>query len=281
MALVHGSAMSTRPPAADAATPLRSLAPETEAKLAARASAGLAAIGPDYPRRRVWQRVVVPSGLLAAADAAGIGVGAAHGQAVLAVIAAVLFVPFAAIAALGARFAAADPLRLTVGERRAVAAASHWQSRQDWTGPHAGTVERGLVVAATSAAERIARTAAWRSGYVDELRVHLDLAHELDQIDDQSHRIAAARTQYGGALPTATPALDTAWTTCVDRVAALTAYANQLDGYDQRRAEMLARQGDPVRDTGLLAGSVSDEMASQEMLALLFYLNANFQGGGP
>ena len=163
MALVHGSA-STRPPAADAATPLRSLAPATEAKLATRAAAGLPAIGADYPRRRVWQRVVIPSGGLAVLDLLGVIVGFARGQVLLAVFALVLFVPFTAMALLGARFAASDPLRLGPAENRAITAARHWQSRQDWTGPLAGGEERGVVIAAVDAAERIARTPAWRSG---------------------------------------------------------------------------------------------------------------------
>ena len=245
MALVHGSA-STRAPEANAATPLRSLAPATEAKLANRAASGLPPIGRDYPRRRVWQRVVVPSAGLAVLDLLGVIVGFARGQVLLAIVALVLFVPFATIAVLGARFAAADPLRLSPAENRAIAAAGRWQSRLDWTGPLAGGSERGVVIAAVDAAERIARTPAWRSGRIDELRVHLDLAHELDQIDEQAHSIATARTQYGSTGPAASPTLDKTWNATVDRVAALTAYADELDNYEQRHREAVNRSGDTV-----------------------------------
>ena len=278
MALVHGSA-STRPPAADAATPLRSLAPATEAKLATRAAAGLPAIGADYPRRRVWQRVVIPSGGLAVLDLLGVLVGFARGQVLLAVFALVLFVPFTAMALLGARFAASDPLRLGPAENRAITAARHWQSRQDWTGPLAGGEERGVVIAAVDAAERIARTPAWRSGRIDELRVHLDLAYELDRIDEQAHSIATARRQYGGADPGPTPTLDKGWAAVVDRVAALTAYADELDNYEQRHRAAVNRAGETVGTT-LSGRSPADQAASDQLTALMIYLGSNL-GGGP
>jgi hypothetical protein len=37
----------------------------------------------------------------------------------------------------------------------------------------------------------------------------------------------------------------------------------------------LARRGDPVRDADLMAGSVRDEMAVDELVALTYYLSAN------
>lgn len=263
LAIIAGSPMA-KPPHVEAATPLRPLVPELEAKLANRAD-------PAAPPADVRRRVVVPSALLAGLDAIGVVVALATGHVVLAVVAAVLLVPLATLAVLGAR-AGQDPTRLTVGDRRAIAAASRWQSRQSWTGPVASGRERGLVIAAAQAAQRIAGSPAWRSGRLDEQRVRLDLAAELDQIDEQAHRIATARAGTGPVGPGIDPAADAAWDAAVDRVAALTAYANELDGYAQRRREELARQGDPVRDTDLLAGSARDELAFEHLLALTLFL---------
>ncbi|HVU92572.1 MAG TPA: hypothetical protein VHC23_10080, partial [Jatrophihabitans sp.] len=137
--------------------------------------------------------------------------------------------------------------------------------------------ERGLVIAATRAAARITASPSWRSGRLDEQRVRLDLAAELDQIDEQAHRIAAARTATGPV--TADPAVDRAWEAAVDRVAALTAYANELDGYAQRRREEQARLGDPVRDTDLLAGSAQDELALEQLYALTLFLTTQNPDG--
>ncbi len=280
MALVAGSPMSMRPPTAQAAAPLRPLPAALEAKLAARAGAGLVPLGTEYPHGRVWQRVVLPSGTLAAADAVGVAVGAGAGHYLLATVAGVIFVPLAAVAAFGARFALRDALRLTAADRRAVNDASRWHSRQVWTGPLSSGAERGLVIAAARAAERIAATGTWRSGRIDEQRLHLDLGHELDQIDDQAHRIATARAEHGATPPGGTPVIDAAWDGILSRVAALTAYGGQLDGQDRARAEALARRGDPVRDADLMAGSVRDEMAAEELAALTYYLSANRYGDG-
>jgi hypothetical protein len=272
LALIAGSAMSMRAPRLDAATPLRSLPPVLEAKLAARADAGLVPLGADHPRRGLWGRVVLPSAAFAGLDAVGIGVGAAAGHTVLAIFAGVLFIPFAGIAGAGARFAGRDPLRFTAADRRQVSAASRWESGQEWTGALAGGAERGLVIAATVAGERIARSPTWRSGRIDELRIQLDLAHELDQIDDQAHRIALARRAQGPSTPGRAPVVDAAWDAAVDRVAALTAYADQIDGWEQRRIDALTRQGDPVRDSELLAGSTLDDMAVEQLTALMLVL---------
>lgn len=53
----------------------------------------------------VWKRVVVPCGLFAALDLVALVVALVTGHVVLAVFAAVLFVPFSLLAVLGARFA--------------------------------------------------------------------------------------------------------------------------------------------------------------------------------
>jgi hypothetical protein len=278
MALVAGSPMSMRPPTVNAVAPLRALPAELETKLAARAQAGLVPTGTEHPRGRVWHRVVIPSGGLAVVDAGGVAVAAGAGHPVLAIVAGALFVPLAAVAALGARFAAGDPLRLTTRDRRAINDASRWQSTQVWTGPLSSSAERGLVIAAARAAERIARSATWRSGRIDEQRLRLDLGAELDQIDDQAHRIASARHEHGTAAMGTAPVIDAAWEATLNRVAAVTAYADQLDGYDKRRAEALAGLGDPVRDSNLMAGSARDEMAVDELVALTYFLSANLKG---
>jgi hypothetical protein len=273
LAFIAGSPMSRPAPNASGPSPLRPVPPAVEARLANRAAAGLEPAGTGYPRAGVWQRVVAPSGALAAADAVGVIAAAATGHALLAVLAAVLFVPLAAIAAFGARFAAGDPLRLTAADRKAIASASRWESRQDWTGPFEFGTERGLVIAAARTAERVAGSPAWRSGRLDDQRVRLDLAFELDQIDDQAHRIAVAR--QGPTSPGAAPVADAAWEAALDRVAALTAYANELDGSAQRRRDELARQSDPVTDSDLMAGSVRDQFAFDQLVVLTAYLSAS------
>lgn len=282
LATIAGSALSMRPPTVQAAAPLRALPASLEAKLAARTAAGLTPTGPDHPRGRVWQRVVLPSASLAAIDAVGAGVLAASDHVVFATIAGVLFVPMAALAGSAARFASRDPLRLTAGDHRAITNASRWESHQVWTGPLSSSAERGLVVAATYAAGRIARSKTWRSGRIDDQRLQLDLASELDQIDDQAHRIASARHEHAPGVPPAqgtSTVVESAWEATLTRVAALTAYADQLDGADTRRMQEMTRLGDPVRDSNLMAGSVRDEMAVDQLVALTLFLNAN-RGSG-
>lgn len=250
LAVLAGTGGSEQLPTLQAVAPLRALPPVIEAKLANRAEAGLSLPGGDHP-----------------------GGGRPRGAGL------------PRITSAAARFLARDPLRLTSSDRREIAKASRWQSRQPWTGPLAFCTERALVVAATYAAERIARSPAWRSGRLDEHRVRLDLAGELDQIDAQAFRIASARYQGSvGGLPVAAPAspvVDQAWETTVTRVAALSCYADSLDGLARRQAEALARMGDPVRDSELMAGSVLDEIASDDLAVLsYFFAAALFSGPG-
>jgi hypothetical protein len=268
LAFVAGSPMAQNPPRANAVAPLRRLPPELEAKLAGRAGVDAS------PRDRIGSRIVLPSAVLAVLDAIGIVIGIATDRYALAIVAAVLFVPLTTAAVLGARFAKRDPLRLTAADRRAIADASRWESKQAWTGPVAFCQERGLIIAAVRMAERIARSPAWRSGRIDEQRVRLDLGAELDQIDDQAHRVAMARHQQDGRALGDPTAVDAAWEAALNRVAALTEYANQISGHDARPTELIA-QGDPVRDSTLLAGSARDEIALDQLVALTYYLNAN------
>ena len=239
---VRGVAATDRRPAARAVFPLTFLDAALEAKLAQRFAAGLTDPG-DFPRRTVLRRTVLPSAALAVLDAVALVAALAAGNTVLVVVAGVLLVIFALVAVGGWRFTTDDPLRLTAAERRTVDDARTWRSGQDWA---AGA--GGLVVAAADAATRICRTPFWRVGRLHDVQVRLDLARELDAIDAEARRSADAHE-----LPEA----------LVDRVAALTAYADQVDGYERRRAA--AATGDPLQDFG------TDE---DEVVALLAYLNA-------
>lgn len=281
-AILAGSGGGMQPPQLQAQAPLRALPAPLEAKLANRAAAGLPPIGLDHPRGHVWQRVVLPSACFAGLDAIGALVAAGAGHPILAIGAAVLFVPFAALALLAGQWARRDPLRLTTAERREIHKASRWESHQLWTGPLAHCRERALIVAALRAAQRIARSPAWRSGRLDEHRVRLDVGAELDQIDEQAYRIATARySGSSGGLPVEgppNPAVDQAWEAAITRVAALTAYAESLDGLARQQALELQRLGDPVRDAALMGGAARDEIALDNIAALTYFVAATFTG---
>jgi hypothetical protein len=271
LAAIAGSPMSAAPHVR-APAPLRPLAPEIEAKLAARTLPA----GGD--RDADVGKVVVPCAVLAVLDAVALVVAAVTGHPGLAIVAGLLFVPLAGLAVIGAGMLRRDTVRLTLADRRAMAAASRWDSKQAWTGPLAGGQERGLVIAAARVAERIARSSGWQSGALSEHRIRLDLISTLDEIDDQAHRIAVARQQQPGGPAGTDPAVDVAWDAAVDRVAALTAYADSLDGLAAAQAAAITRLGgDPVRDEGLLTGSAQDQFALEQLYALSLYLNA---GGG-
>ena len=262
LARIAGSGLS-QDPHLEASAPLRRLPPELEAKLA-----GGPATAVDLRRR-----VVGPSAALAGLDLIAVVIALVTGHWVLAVFAAVLLIPLAALAVLGTRYG--KPGRVTVADRMRIAAASRWRSKQDWTGPLGLGRERGLVIAATAVVGRIAATPGWRSGRLDEQRVRLDLATELDQIDDQAHRIAAARVAATGD-PAAEEA---AWNAALDLVAALSAYADELDGSAQRqRAAAAAAGGDPTRDGELLAGATLDGFALDHLFALTLFLGARSDG---
>jgi hypothetical protein len=258
LAVIAGSPMSRTPPQARAAAPLRPLPPELEARLPGRALTA----APDPAATVSARRVVLPATLLALLDLVGVTAGLSTGHYVLAVIAGILFVPLAGIAGIGAGLLRRRPARLTGPERRAIAAASRWDSKQAWTGPIEFCQERGLVIAAAREAERIVSTPGWRSGALGEQRVRLDLVAELDQIDAQAHRIALARHVDRSD----SPAVDQAWDTAVDRVAALASYADNLRG--------LSGPANPARESDLLAGSAGDELALERLAALTVFLDA-------
>jgi hypothetical protein len=272
LAAIAGSALSqSGSPRVRADGPLRALPPAAEARHAAR---NLSAPGgrptPDLGK------VFATCALLAVLDAVVVVIAIVTGHVVFAIVAGVLFLLLAAFA-LAARSAThRDPAQVRPLDRRAIGAASRWDSKQSWTGPLATSSERGLVVAATQAAERIARSPGWTSNALADQRIQLDLIFELDQIDDQAHRIAVARQQQPG---TTDPVLDQAWDASVDRVAALTAYADNLDGLAKAQQDAVDRLGgDPVRDTGLLTGATQDQQAFEQLYALSLFLNGNGSG---
>lgn len=267
LAAVAGSAGSQQQLALNAPGPLRPLSPELTTKLIARG-------GPDPVKPRV-----TPAALVTVVDAVLLVVALVTGHVVLAIVAAGLLVLIGA-AALAARRQTPGP-RLSPAELNAIRVASRWRSQQAWTGPLAHTRERALVVAAIRAVERIIASPAWRSGRLDEHRVRIDVAIELDQVDAQCFRVAAARYEgSSGGLPLerpADPVVEQAWQTVVTRVAALTCYADSLDGLAESRARSLA---DPVRDADLLGGSFQDELAAQNLAALTFFYTATMFDAG-
>lgn len=275
LATIAGSPMSREPPNARAVAPLRPLSPELEAKLAARDDPGRLPSGVATERARSLRRVVVPCAVLAVIDATGVVIGLVSGHYLLAVVAGLLFVPLAALAVIGGGLLRHDQGRLTPAEGRAVAAASRWDTNQQWTGPLAYCTERGVVIAAAREAERIARNPRWRAGTFGEPRIRLNLAAELDQIDNQAHRIAVARHGQGAGPATDTAVVESAWDATVNRVAALVAYADNLDGLTARSAAAIPGGGDPVRNADLLTGSVRDEFAVEQLVALTLYLDGD------
>jgi hypothetical protein len=215
----------------------------------------------DASREHIVRRVVVPAALLAVLDAVLLTIGIASGRYVLATGAGVLFVPLATVAVLGRRFAARDALR------RGVDTVDAGRPGGRWTGPFASCPERGLVLAAARAAERIAGSVAWRTGDPEAQRLHLDLGAELDQLDDRAHRIAVAHCEDRATRPGGAQLLEAAWQAALDRVAVLTAYADEMDEYDRRRATALAARADPP------AGPPDGELPTGRMVMLAAYLN--------
>jgi hypothetical protein len=68
--------------------------------------------------------------------------------------------------------------------------------------------------------------------------------------------------------------VDQAWEAALTRVAALTCYAESLDGLARQQAVERARLGDPVRDSDLMAGLTMDEIAVEDITALTYFLGA-------
>ncbi|HEV7205736.1 MAG TPA: hypothetical protein VGN18_14095 [Jatrophihabitans sp.] len=267
LATVAGSAGSPQQLTLNAPGPLRPVSPELTTKLIARGGAD-----PVKPR-------VTAASAVAVLDAILLVIALVTGHWVLAIVAGVLLVLLGG-AALAARRATPGP-RLNPAELRAIRVASRWRSEQAWSGPLVHTRERGLVVAAIRAVERIIASPGWRSGRLDEHRVRIDVAIELDQVDAQCFRVASARYEgETGGLPIerpADPVVEQAWDAVVTRVAALHCYADSLDGLGEARAQAVAN---PVRDADLLGGSFQDELATQNLAALTFFYTATLFDAG-
>ncbi len=256
LAIVAGSAMGRRAPAVDAVAALRPPATAGSVSLQKQPTA------PPH----IWGRIVVPCAIFAVLDLVGVVVAVRSGNLVLAVLAGVLFVPFAAAAIVGAKVAKGLTAQPGSASGPRAVNAGRWRSRQSWTGPLASGPERGLVIAAADAVGRIANSHGYRPGA-------LDLGAELDHIDIQAYRIALARQTAGPHEP---PGVAAAWTAAVDRAAALTAYANQLDGLQARTEEMFARNRETLREGGLDSTLSLGDVGEDELLALSIFLQANW-----
>ena len=279
---------SLRPATVTSSTRLREPAAELTAKLDARRQAGLAPEGSNYPRRTT---VILLGAGVAVLGATGV-VGLLGTVLVYAVslgqldLLPVIVGLLAGLACLGfaaggvARYAGGDPLRISSTERRGLAGAKYWQSRQGWIGPLSGSRERRLALVARDLVERIANSPAWQSGELDGHRLQLDLISELDQIDEQAYQLAQLRATLGQAgAPRAEPdaALEHGWNALVDRVAALLVYAGKLGVFERDLAQRVTydrmRQADE-QVARLLAGAARDDLAADTLHALTEDLKA-------
>ena len=200
-------------------------------------------------------RTVVPAGLLALVGMlvlAGVVTLVGFTVGVLAAI-AVAVVGMIAVGGLGAFVV----LRLS---RRSLAAAPppvtsvSWESTQPWPVALAQSPERRLVFVAVEVVARIAGSAAWGSSYLDDHRIRLDLVTELDEIDAQAYRLAQSHEHPDVHRQ--------GWDALVDRVSALSAYAERLVALENVPASGVA---DDDAAAHLLAGAVRDELATDQV----------------
>jgi hypothetical protein len=150
----------------------------------------------------------------------------------------------------------------TAGRR----AAYVWRSRQAWLGPLVQSPERALLFAAVDVVGRIVVSAAWASPYLDDHRIRLDPALELDEIDDQALRLARLRHELGQPEP-----LPHGWPALVDRVAALELYAGRLLALESELARQAAADRAALLEMNaatLAAGAARDELATDHVRAL-------------
>jgi hypothetical protein len=241
---------SLRPASLVSADPLRPLPGALLAKLEIRGRAGYDPAGPNHPRGDRWQQAVFPELGLGAAAAVVLVVALILGHGLLAAIAGAGLAASALITAAAWQWIRSDPLRIQPDERRALTAAGYWQSRQPWTAALNTGPERALLSVAVETVAQIASSPAWRSGYLDDHRLVLDLADELDGIDAQLVQIAQARLA-DGAEADRQRALDSA----LDRVLALRGYAAGLAALTGRIV-VADRELDAAPAIGELRGSV-------------------------
>lgn len=141
------------------------------------------------------------------------------------------------------------PLWLSPRERRDVERARVWRSDR-WKIGH-WPDEFRLVEAGAVLVTRISRSAAWRSAYLDEHRLRLDLWSELDTLDLHAWQLYCAGRDLGTAphdhevralWHRQRALLDIARQTLLDRLLGLKRYADRLAEVDRQLADLAALQ---------------------------------------
>jgi hypothetical protein len=156
-----------------------------------------------------------------------------------------------------------------------------WQSAQPWLGPLAQSPERRLTFVAVDIVAGITHSQTWASDYLDDHRIRLDLATELDEIDEQAYQLASLRHQLGDRPPDHhADVLNQSWNTLVDRVTALRVYADRLRALESVLTHHATDDRTALADAAtasLIAGSVRDELASDQVRSLADDLGAASQ----
>ncbi len=256
--------------------------------------AGSTPEGLDYPRKQAAVRGGVLSGLVAllgtillAVDGVSLALGGGLAALIMMIVGLAGLVFGVASAIPISMYANRDPLRLTHEDRHALHQTKRWQSRENWIGPLSGSVERRLVIVARDLVERIVASPAWSSGHLAAHRSQLNLAYELDQIDEQAMGLATLRAQLasGVRIPgDQRAAAIEQGCTAVDRVAGLAVYAERLDGIQLKLAREAAENEAAYADgtvAKLVAGAVRDELASDTLRSLSDELSPPSELDGP
>jgi hypothetical protein len=165
--------------------------------------------------------------------------------------------------------------RLTAQERDTWHDARVWRSHPGWLAVHGQTQERALVFVVVEVVERIAASPSWRSRYLDEHRIRLDLLAELRDVDRQAYELAELRHQLTAAGGPADDRHDTvlthSWVALVDRVASLTIYAERLRALETVFAQRAATERAELAEAQVakvVNGWVGDELAAGQVAAL-------------
>jgi hypothetical protein len=268
---------------------------ELAGKIDARVRAGSTPEGLDYPRKQAAVRGGVLSGLVAllgtillAVDGVSLALGGGLVALIMMIVGLAGLVFGVASAVPISLYANRDPLRLTHEDRHALHQTKRWQSRQNWIGPLSGSIERRLVIVARDLVERIVASPAWSSGHLAAHRSQLNLAYELDQVDEQAMGLATLRAQLASGVRVPgdqrAVAIEQGWHRLVDRVAGLAVYAERLDGIQQQLAQEAAENDAAYADgtvARLVAGAVRDELAADTLRSLSDELSPPSELDGP
>jgi hypothetical protein len=164
--------------------------------------------------------------------------------------------------------------RFTAPERDTWHDARVWRSNPAWLAMHGQTRERALVFVIVDVVEGIAGSVTWRSPYLDEHRIRLDLLTELADVDRQAYELAELRHQLSNdttADGRHDVVLARSWAALVDRVASLTIYADRLRALEtvhaQRAATELAERAEE-QVAKVVTGWANDELAAGQVVAL-------------